>query len=66
MERSALVSAMAGLPAEQLRTVRLSYFAGQSHSQIALATNVPLGTVKSRLRTALRRLRLILGAGVQP
>jgi len=61
MERSDLLRAIAVLPREQQQTIELAYFDGQSHSEIALATRAPLGTVKSRLRIALQHLRLILG-----
>lgn len=44
------------LPAAQRETVVLSY-GGYSHSQIAARLGVPVGTVKSRLRTAIARLR---------
>jgi RNA polymerase sigma-70 factor (ECF subfamily) len=46
-----------GLPAEQLDLVKLAFYEGLSHSQIADRTGVPLGTVKSRLRLAFTRLR---------
>ena len=65
MERSDLLAAIGILPREQQRTVQLAYFGGYSHSEIAIETRAPLGTVKSRLRVALRRLRTILGPGVQ-
>lgn len=45
------------LPEEQLSLVRLAFFKGLSHSQIAEETNLPLGTVKSRIRLAFSRLR---------
>jgi RNA polymerase sigma factor (sigma-70 family) len=49
--------AMRTLPAEQLSLVRLAFFEGRSHSEIAIATGIPLGTVKSRIRLAFGRLR---------
>jgi RNA polymerase sigma-70 factor, ECF subfamily len=64
MERSELLCAVAMLPREQQETLQLAYFGGHSHSEVALSMHAPLGTVKSRLRIALRRLRLILGTGV--
>jgi RNA polymerase sigma factor (sigma-70 family) len=45
------------LPQEQLDLVRLAFFEGLSHGDIAARTGVPLGTVKSRLRLAFSRLR---------
>jgi RNA polymerase sigma-70 factor (ECF subfamily) len=48
---------------EQLRSlVELAYFQGLTHSEIAGQTGVPLGTVKTRLRTAVASLRLVLSA----
>lgn len=40
--------------------VDLSYYQGFTHEQIARALNIPLGTVKTRLRTALTQLRMML------
>ena len=54
--------ALATLPAEQLELVRLAFFQGLTHSQIAERASLPLGTVKSRLRLAFGRLRTILEA----
>lgn len=48
------------LPAEQAELVRMAYFDDQPHSAIAARTRLPLGTVKSRLRLALQRLRRLL------
>ncbi len=50
------------LPAEQLQLVRLAFFDGLSHSEIAERTKLPLGTVKSRIRLAFTRLRRTLEA----
>lgn len=50
------------LPAEQGDLVRLAFYEGLSHSQIAERTGLPLGTVKSRLRLAFTRLRRALEA----
>ncbi|HVY12246.1 MAG TPA: sigma-70 family RNA polymerase sigma factor [Alphaproteobacteria bacterium] len=49
--------AIAALPPEQRTLVEESYFDGQSHSRIAESRHLPLGTVKSRLRLAMQRLR---------
>ncbi|HTP93454.1 MAG TPA: sigma-70 family RNA polymerase sigma factor [Xanthobacteraceae bacterium] len=49
--------ALETLPHEQAMLVRLAFFEGLSHSAIAERLNLPLGTVKSRLRLAFSRLR---------
>ncbi len=55
-------TALSVLPEEQLLLVRLAFFDGLSHSQIAEKTGIPLGTVKSRIRLAFSRLRRSLEA----
>jgi RNA polymerase sigma-70 factor (ECF subfamily) len=45
------------LPADQIQVVELSFFADKPHSQIAAELGIPLGTVKSRLRLAMARLK---------
>lgn len=54
-------AALQRLPREQAAVVRLSFFEGCAHSEIAEALQLPLGTVKSRLRLAMGRLRSLLG-----
>ena len=49
--------ALGGLPADQVEVVRLSFFEEKPHSEISEDLGLPLGTVKSRLRLALARLR---------
>lgn len=55
--------AMSGLSAEQMQVIRHAFFSDKAHSQIAADLGLPLGTVKSRLRLALGRLRLSLDKG---
>ncbi|THD42482.1 MAG: sigma-70 family RNA polymerase sigma factor [Bradyrhizobium sp.] len=52
--------ALAELSEDQLRVVRMSFFDEIAHSDIARTLQIPLGTVKSRLRLAMKRLRGIL------
>lgn len=52
--------AIAALPAEQASLLKLSFFEDQSHSAIAARLNLPLGTVKSRMRLAFDKLRASL------
>lgn len=56
-----LTTALGTLPAEQRRTLELAYFEGMTQSEIAARTGCPLGTVKTRVRTALQSLRQIIG-----
>lgn len=55
-------AAMTSLPQEQEAVIRLAFFRGLSHSEIADETGLPLGTVKSRIRLAFSRLRQVLEA----
>jgi len=49
--------ALNGLPAEQREVLELGYFSGLSQSEIADVTGQPLGTVKTRMRLAMQKLR---------
>jgi RNA polymerase sigma-70 factor (ECF subfamily) len=53
-------AALAALPPEQAEVVRLSFFDDRPHAEIERALGIPLGTVKSRLRLAMARLRTLL------
>ncbi|MEP5769256.1 sigma-70 family RNA polymerase sigma factor [Nisaea sp.] len=55
--RQHIASAMRALPDEQAELVRRAFFDDESHSRIAEESGLPLGTVKSRIRLALTRLR---------
>ena len=50
-------SAIADLPADQRRVLELAYFGGLTHQEIAEKTSTPLGTVKTRARLGLMKLR---------
>jgi RNA polymerase sigma-70 factor, ECF subfamily len=52
-----VMSVLARLPKEQRDVLELAYFEGMTHSEIARHTGDPLGTVKTRLRSAVETLR---------
>ncbi len=52
-----LERALAKLPQEQRQVMHLSYFRGQSHGDIAQWLDIPIGTVKSRIRLAMQSVR---------
>jgi RNA polymerase sigma-70 factor (ECF subfamily) len=54
-------TALRELPEDQAKVVSLAFYDGKSHGEIATQLAIPLGTVKSRLRLAFRRVRGILG-----
>lgn len=56
-----LRAALATLTADQVEVVRLSFFEDRPHAEIERVLGIPLGTVKSRLRLAMNRLRAHLG-----
>ena len=60
-ERDTVRAALAALSPEQRRTVEMVYFNGMTMTEAAERLNIPVGTVKSRLRLALGRLRQELG-----
>ncbi len=55
-----IARALAELPETQLEVIRLAYFDGLSHGEIAERLAQPLGTVKSRIRLGLNRLRALM------
>lgn len=55
-----VTAALEKLAPEQRQAIELAYFEGMSHSEIAAKTGAPLGTVKTRVRTAMQSLRQLL------
>ena len=55
-----LSKAIAGLPEQQRDLIKRAYYGDLSHSEIATETGLPLGTIKSRIRLALAKLRQTL------
>jgi RNA polymerase sigma-70 factor (ECF subfamily) len=57
-ERSRLVhAALAKLSQDQRQVIEIAYFSGLTHSEIAARLGQPIGTVKTRIRTGMMRLR---------
>jgi RNA polymerase sigma-70 factor (ECF subfamily) len=59
-----LRGALGKLPGEQSKVIELAYFGGFSHSEIAQMLNLPMGTVKGRMRLGLEKIRGDLAEGL--
>jgi RNA polymerase sigma-70 factor (ECF subfamily) len=53
--------ALEQLPDEQSRVIELAYFGGMTHMQIAAMLDMPVGTIKGRMRLGLAKMRMALG-----
>ena len=53
-------AALMNIPSEQRMVIELAYFQGWTHSEIAEGCEIPLGTVKARMRLGLSHLRVLL------
>jgi RNA polymerase sigma-70 factor, ECF subfamily len=60
IEATRVRAALERLPAAQRGVIELAFFSGFSYPEIAARIGIPLGTVKSRIRLALERLRVVL------
>lgn len=61
IEGANVVAALSTLPDAQRETIVLAYYGGYSQSEIAVLTGAPLGTVKTRMRDGMIRLRASMG-----
>ena len=64
--RTLIRAALNSLPAEQREVIEQSYFLGMTQTEIAEYSNLPLGTVKTRTRLAMERLRKSLRHTLRP
>lgn len=60
LQQQRVREAIATLPEDQRQALAMAFFEGYSHSQIAAALGQPLGTVKTRIRLAMQKLRTLL------
>ena len=56
-EARSVRAALEGLPGDQVKVLELAYFGGFTHTQIAEMLDMPLGTVKGRMRLGLEKMR---------
>lgn len=64
--RERIRAAMATLPPAQQRVIELAYFEGLTQREIAALLNEPLGTIKTRMRLGMRKLKEVLGPQEEP
>lgn len=62
MQGAAVTDALAALPEEQRTPIEIAYFEGLSYREVAERMGEPVGTIKSRIRTGLRRMAQGLGS----
>ena len=60
LERERILKAMTVLPEAQREVILLAYYQGYSQSEMAKKLNQPLGTIKTRVRLAMQKLRIVL------
>ena len=64
VEATEVQNALADVPGDQLEVLRLAYYGGYTHHEIAGMLSLPLGTVKSRMRLGLERVRRNIDPGL--
>ena len=62
-QRKLLCAALAVLTPDERQAIETTFFAGLTHAEAAARLNQPLGTIKTRIRSALHKLRDVLAAG---
>jgi RNA polymerase sigma-70 factor (ECF subfamily) len=65
-DRQIVIGAISRLSAQQREVLELAYYQGMTQTEIAARTGLPLGTVKTRVRSALERLRVICPSSDSP
>jgi RNA polymerase sigma-70 factor, ECF subfamily len=60
VEREVVQQALSQLPESQRKPIQMAYYGGMTQVEIALALKEPLGTIKTRMRLGMQKLRLIL------
>lgn len=66
VERSLIVNeALSKIPHEQKETIMLTYFEGYSQKEIAELLDIPLGTVKTRIRMGMQKLQTLILSGIE-
>lgn len=63
LDREIVIEALGSLTELQREAVQLAYFGGYTHREVAELLGIPLGTVKTRVRDGLIRLRDVMGVG---
>lgn len=61
-----LKRALGVLTADEREAIERAYFSGETYSEVAERLNQPLGTIKTRIRSGLAKLRVALASGAQP
>jgi RNA polymerase sigma-70 factor (ECF subfamily) len=61
-QSKALREALAGLTPDERQAIETTFFAGLTHAEAAVRLNQPLGTIKTRIRSGLHKLRRMLTA----